>query len=170
MKRSTLKTIAALAATPVAGIAFWTAKDVLGQPPVRPATITIQHVAEPKAEAAPMMPDVPAPTHIVAAAARQSGPETPEAKAVEKPARTGWAVQISSQKQEDAAWSVWKKMQAKHKRLLSPHEANVVQADLGDRGIFYRLRVTGLDDKRQASKLCRRLKKRGTSCFVTRAS
>ncbi len=61
-------------------------------------------------------------------------------------------------------------MQAKHKRLLRPHDANVVRADLGDRGIFYRLRVTGIADKRQARKLCARLKKRGTSCFVSRIS
>lgn len=83
---------------------------------------------------------------------------------------TGWSVQISSQKQEDAAWSMWKKMQSKHASLLRPHEANVIKADLGDRGIFFRLRVTGLDDKSAASKLCKRLKKRGTSCFVARAS
>ena len=79
---------------------------------------------------------------------------------------TGWAVQLSSQKREDSAWSVWKKMQAKHRRLLGKHDANVVRADLGDRGIFYRLRVTGLDNKRQARRLCSRLKKRGTSCFI----
>ena len=61
-------------------------------------------------------------------------------------------------------------MQAKHRRLLSKHEANVVRADLGDRGVFYRLRVTGLDNKKQARRLCSRLKKRGTSCFIASPS
>ncbi len=87
-----------------------------------------------------------------------------------RPALAGWAVQLSSQKHEDAAWSIWKKIQAKHKSLLRRHGADVVRADLGNRGIFYRLRVTGLDDKRQAKRLCSRLKKRGTSCFVARTS
>jgi tetratricopeptide (TPR) repeat protein len=66
----------------------------------------------------------------------------------------GWTVQLSSQKNEGAAWKVWKKL---------------VEADLGDRGIFYRLRVHKINSKKSAARLCSRLKRRGTSCFVSRA-
>ena len=116
--------------------------------------------------AAPPIPELPQKAEVVKVAdVAEPAPEVEP-----KPQPTGWTVQISSQKQENAAWSVWKKMQAKHGSLLRPHEANVIKADLGDRGIFFRLRVTGLDDRNQASKLCKRLKRRGTSCFVARAS
>ena len=86
------------------------------------------------------------------------------------PKLIGWTVQLSSQKNENAAWNAWKKMQARHSKLLSNSEAMVVQADLGDRGVFYRLRVHQLETKKSAARLCSRLKKRGTSCFVSRAN
>ena len=118
---------------------------------------------------APPIPELPRKkTEIANVAAVVEQAAEPEDDPAPQP--TGWAVQISSQKQEDAAWSTWKKMQSKHASLLRPHEANVVKADLGDRGIFFRLRVMGLDDKKAASKLCKSLKKQGTSCFVARAS
>ena len=134
------------------------------------ATELVSSEAEPSAAEqiaalqAPPIPELPKKAEVVKVAAVVT--TTPEP--MTQP--TGWTVQISSQKQEDAAWSVWKKMQAKHGSLLRPHEASVIKADLGDRGIFFRLRVTGLDDKRQASRLCKRLKRRGTKCFVARAS
>ncbi len=81
----------------------------------------------------------------------------------------GWTVQLSSQKNEDAAWKVWRKLQTKHGRLLSKRDPMVVEADLGDRGIFFRLRVHKIDNKKSAARLCSRLKRRGTSCFVSRA-
>ncbi len=82
----------------------------------------------------------------------------------------GWTVQVSSQLSEDAAWKVWTKLQSKHKRLLKGEDPMVVKADLGKKGIFYRLRVHKLETKRAAAKLCSRLKRGGTACFVSRAS
>jgi len=117
---------------------------------------------------APPIPDLPKKAKVVKVAAVVDQATEPAVQPNPRP--TGWAVQISSQKREDAAWSMWKKMQTKHASLLRPHEANVIKADLGDRGIFFRLRVTGLDDRNAASKLCKSLKKRGTSCFVARPS
>ena len=81
----------------------------------------------------------------------------------------GWTVQLSSQKNEGAAWKVWKKLQTKHNGLLSKSDPMVVEADLGDRGIFYRLRVHKIGTKKSAARLCSRLKRRGTSCFISRA-
>ncbi|NNE24043.1 MAG: hypothetical protein HKN11_15680 [Rhizobiales bacterium] len=117
---------------------------------------------------APPIPELPKKAEVVKVSAVVDQAGEPAARPNRQP--HGWAVQISSQKREDAAWSMWKKMQTKHASLLRPHEANVIKADLGDRGIFFRLRVTGLDDRSAASKLCKRLKARGTSCFVARPS
>ena len=82
---------------------------------------------------------------------------------------SGWAVQVSSQRNEQAAWSVWRKLQARHGSLLGDSEAVVVRADLGARGVFYRLRINALPDQQDAAALCQRLKRAGTSCFVTAA-
>lgn len=82
---------------------------------------------------------------------------------------SGWAVQVSSQRNEQAAWTAWRKLQARHGKLLGDSEAVVVRADLGARGVFYRVRINALPDQQDAAALCQRLKRAGTSCFVTAA-
>jgi len=81
----------------------------------------------------------------------------------------GWTVQLSSQRAPDAAWSVWKKLSAKYDRLLAGTDPLVYKADLGDRGVYYRLRVHKIGSRKAAQRLCSRLKARGTSCFVSYA-
>ena len=89
----------------------------------------------------------------------------------EKPAplATGWSVQIASASSEDAAWSTWKKMQAKH-RVLADKTASVVRADLGAKGTFYRVRFHGYDKQSEAKSACSKLKSKGVSCFVSKAA
>lgn len=91
--------------------------------------------------------------------------EEPEAE----PVVTGWSVQIASASSEDAAWSTWKKMQARH-RVLAGQTASVVKADLGTKGTFYRVRFHGYDKQNEAKSACSRLKSKGVSCFVSKAS
>ncbi len=95
-------------------------------------------------------------------------PEKTEQK-TSGPALSGWTVQLSSQRNSDAAWDVWKSLSARYGTLLRGQEATVVKADLGTRGIFYRLRVHQIDSKKQAARLCNRLKRKGTGCFVSKA-
>ncbi len=85
----------------------------------------------------------------------------------EAPAMTGWAVQIASADSESAAWSVWKKMQAKHKVLKSKNPS-VVKADLGAKGIFYRVRLGGFDEQLAAKQACSKLKAGGVSCYISK--
>jgi tetratricopeptide (TPR) repeat protein len=92
-------------------------------------------------------------------------PETPQAQ----PVLEGWMVQLSSQRNEASAWSAWDQLSQSHSELLSGRDAAVVRAELGDRGVFYRLRVHRLDSRSEAERLCSRLKARGTACFFGRA-
>lgn len=84
-------------------------------------------------------------------------------------AAQGWVVQLASAASEEAAWSVWKKMKARHKALAS-REPVVVRADLGTRGVFYRVRLVGFESSSDAGSECARLKARGVKCFVSKAS
>lgn len=94
--------------------------------------------------------------------------EKPEAKTVEKPKAAKVAasggkqlVQLGAYKDEAAAKADFKKLQKKH-AALAGKSANIVRADLGDKGIYYRLRVA-TDD---AKKLCASLA--GQACLVVR--
>ena len=92
----------------------------------------------------------------------------PEAEAVptrSQPALEGWMVQLSSQRDEAAAWTAWDKLSQRHAKLLGGREAAVVRAELDGKGVFYRLRVHRLESRQEAKSLCSRLKKQGTSCF-----
>jgi cell division septation protein DedD len=82
---------------------------------------------------------------------------------------TGWSVQLASAVSEDAAWSTWKKMKARHK-ALADKDPVVVRADLGTRGTFFRVRLVGFDSQGDASSECSKLKSKGVKCFISKAS
>ncbi len=95
----------------------------------------------------------------------------PEAPAAEVPAAeaqpSGWMVQIASANSEDAAWSTWKKMQKRH-GILKDLKPIVVKADLGAKGIVYRIRLKGFENQTNAKGACGDLKKNGVECFVSK--
>ena len=123
--------------------------------PAPAAKVTLPTPVAKPAPVAKVKPAAPAPLRRVVEALT-----TPAAKA-----QSGWVVQLSSQRDETTAWSSWKKLQASTGDLLANHEPAVVRADLGAKGIYFRLQV-GLDSRRDAQDLCGRLKARGASCLV----
>jgi tetratricopeptide (TPR) repeat protein len=112
------------------------------------------------------VPAIPVPQAEVEVATAAEAPEAKSEKAV--PVATGWTVQLASANSEDAAWSTWKKMQARHK-VLKEKSPDVVQADLGAKGIVYRVRLSGFDAQEGAKKACAKLKKGGVACFIIKA-
>lgn len=144
-------------------------------PPVaaEDATLTTASLEKPVEEVVIEVEQVP---EIPAVAAVEAGPEVPSEKPAKEqvaddelsPAITGaWAVQISSAGSEEAAWATWKKLQARHK-ILKSEKPNVVKADLGAKGIFYRIRLSGFDDQTSAKKSCAKLKSNGVSCYISK--
>lgn len=94
----------------------------------------------------------------------------PEPEVEPAPAQLeGWMVQLSSQRNEDAAWTAWDQLSKRHGELLGGREAAVVRAELDGKGVFYRLRVHRLESRSEAQSLCSRLKARGTPCYFGRA-
>ena len=81
----------------------------------------------------------------------------------------GWTVQLVSSRQADKAWDNWDSLKSRHTKLLRNKTAAVVRADVEGQGIYYRLRVHKLK-RAQAKRLCRSLKRKGTGCFIARAT
>lgn len=79
-----------------------------------------------------------------------------------------WVVQVASTRSQADAKAVWANIQSKYPTLASGRYADVVRADLGDKGIYYRTRVAGLADKSAANSLCNSFKAAGQACFVTK--
>lgn len=144
--------------------------------------------APPKAAAAPAVAEeteriiaveeVPAdPPEQTAVAEQAAAPDAaastaePEAasEAVAATQVSGWSVQLASAASESAAWSTWKNIKARHK-ALADKEPVVVRADLGKKGIFYRVRLIGFDKQADANSECARLKSKGVRCFISKAA
>jgi tetratricopeptide (TPR) repeat protein len=131
-------------------------------PDDQPPAAAVEPAAE---EAASAEPPQPAAQEVASIEQPQPEAEAPAAP----PVVSGWSVQIASATSEEAAWSSWKKMKARNK-ALADQEPVVVRADLGAKGVFFRLRLVGFETQGEASRECARLKSRGVKCFISKAA
>ena len=77
-----------------------------------------------------------------------------------------YAVQVSSQRNEEEVQSSFHALQAKYPKLLGGREPMVRRADLGAKGVYYRAMVGPFVSAEQATELCSNLKAAGGSCIV----
>lgn len=82
------------------------------------------------------------------------------------PAPRGLRVQIGSFRSASDATSAWDKTAAAHQELIGQRQPYIVEADLGERGIYYRLQVGPLHSANEAKTLCNALKARGQDCII----
>jgi tetratricopeptide (TPR) repeat protein len=89
---------------------------------------------------------------------------TPQA-AAETAIPHGYMIQLSAQRDRDAARDVWTRITEGNGDLLADLTLYIIEADLGTRGIFYRTRA-GVSSRDEGERLCRELKSRRVECFV----
>jgi len=79
-----------------------------------------------------------------------------------------WQVQLAALRDVARAESAWTRTVSKAPATLKnvPHE--VIRADLGSKGVFYRLRAGNFTSRAQASSLCTSLKAKGVGCVVAK--
>lgn len=148
---------------------------------VRPDGSVMPPAAEPAPAAAPQqVADAkPAPRSQAAAAAPAADPqpvaaipEAPKPKPAPAPkpeaaAPREYVVQVGSKQDQTDALATFADMQQKYPKLLSSYRPMVQKANLGAKGVWYRLRIGPLADKSAARKLCRDLKSQGhPDCLV----
>lgn len=96
----------------------------------------------------------------------------PPAPVTTPPAMTSssaYYVQISALRSDAEARQAWTTFQGKNSDILpSGSGFNIDRVDRGERGIFYRLRVSGFATRDAAGTFCDRLKSRGQDCLVVR--
>lgn len=79
-----------------------------------------------------------------------------------------YAVQIASVRSQSDAVKLWRRMKARHGALLANKKPMLVRADLGEKGIFYRVQISPAGDKASTRRLCEQMKAQGTYCFLVR--
>ncbi len=79
-------------------------------------------------------------------------------------------VQVGALRSEAEALSKFESIQAKMGSLLDGKSPDIQRADLGERGVFYRLRIAPFGSKSEAADYCTQLKQNGQDCLVKSAS
>lgn len=137
--------------------------DVAAAPaeiPEPPADVTSEaakpEVAEVESEA--VEPE-PAP-------AAKPEPVTDEPPQTAKATPGAFRIQLAAFRSHDAAATAWTKFQGRHPGLLDALKLSVVRADLGDKGVFYRVQAGPLPDRSAAKSLCEQLEQRKQACLV----
>lgn len=82
--------------------------------------------------------------------------------------RGGFGVQLGALKTKTRALKEAERLSRAHRSLLGDNKIKLVRADLGPRGVYYRLRVGPLDARASADALCRNLSASRESCIVVR--
>jgi hypothetical protein len=122
-------------------------------PPAPPATVAAAEAPRP-----PAVARKPAPKPAAA-----ESPATPVAAA-----SNGFVAVLSSQKSRMDALKVYADIQQKFGQVLSNKPADVQEANLGEKGVYYRAVVGPPGSREAASTVCTQLKAAGFSgCWVT---
>lgn len=80
-----------------------------------------------------------------------------------------YVVQVASLRSNKEALGLWETLSDKMSDVIkNEHFADIKRVDLGNKGIYYRLRVSGLADQGAAKSLCVKLKFNGQDCIVTK--
>ena len=79
--------------------------------------------------------------------------------------RSSGVIQLSSQRSARLAWKSWRRLARKHARILANKRHFIVRANLGEHGVFYRLRVTGFDSSTALYDACAAIRDGGDACI-----
>jgi len=131
----------------------------------------------------PAAPAAPGVTSAAPAIVLPAQPQQPAAKPADKsklqpavaakaanvqaaPAQTGGTrMQLGSVRSEEAAQHEWDRIKRANSDLLGSVSATPVRADLGEKGVFYRIQTGPMAD---AGRICGELKRRNIGCIIAR--
>jgi len=139
---------------------------------VNTALDTSPPVAVQGPEAIPELPSVAARPQSAPASANSTAPPEPARTTAPAPAAvnegSGYRLQLAAVHSEAAAQQAWTRIKAEQKDLLGAIGGAWPRADLGERGIFYRVQAGPIDDAVKARRMCDELKRRRVACIIVR--
>jgi hypothetical protein len=123
----------------------------------QPSLVTAAAIANSAPQTQSQQPGKPPakPESVATAAAKSAAPQ-----------KAGSArIQLASVRSEEAARQEWDRLKRANPDLLGSVSATPVRADLGDKGVFYRLQTAPIAD---ADRVCSELKLRNIGCIIAR--
>jgi len=108
----------------------------------------------------PAAPAEPAPERP------QLDPAAPQIAALVSAVSGAAVIQVGAFASEVEALQAWDNFQIQHDSLVTGLSQDIQLADLGERGIWYRVRIGPFATRDSASSLCEQLQSEGANCFV----
>ncbi|HEY9079841.1 SPOR domain-containing protein [Magnetovibrio sp.] len=124
--------------------------------------------AQPAPEPAPAPPPKAAPEVKPAPAPAPEPEPSPAAAKATGTAGQGYMVQLSAVRNEADAKNEWARMVKKHSDVLGGLELVIQRADLGVKGVFYRVRGGWFANRNEAKAICDELAKRNVGCLIAK--
>ncbi len=135
--------------------------------PSEPGTASPAGVREQNNESTPVTP-TPTSTPAPVASAPPASVREQNKESTAAPA-SGYLIQIAAVREPERAEAEWARLQRQHAELLRGLKLFVIKADLGDKGVFWRLRAGPFTDEVQAKNRCADLAKQKVGCLVVKA-
>ena len=117
-------------------------------------------------EPEPAPEPTPEPKAEPATEAKTKAAAAPKQKATVSAGNSAFMVQIGASQNEKAAGESLARLAKKHPKILGSLDVVVVRADLGDKGVWYRMRVGPFAARGDAGTVCGQLKAVDVGCFV----
>jgi hypothetical protein len=128
---------------------------------VRQQQLAMAPQGAPVPDTKPFTPE-PIPPHAVPAAR----PTPPEAVGADKGAHV--RIVLASLRTPDEARAEWQRLKKASPDILGKMSADAIRADLGDKGIWYRIEAGSFAQPAAAERVCRELRERHLGCSVVR--
>jgi uncharacterized protein (DUF2147 family) len=128
-----------------------------------------------RSETPPPAPAVAAPKPVLGTAAGTQLAAVQPSVAAKPPVAVAarsdgddYLVQIASRKSEKDAMIAFSELQRQYPNLLGAYQPSILTADLGTKGVWYRVHIGPMNRKNDAASFCDRFKSAGGDCIVRR--
>ncbi len=120
------------------------------------------------AEPEPVAATEPTPASVpsISPAPRPAPTRDPAPRATASALSGSHVVQVGAFRSDDEAMAQWSRMQARLGSVIGDKTYDVERADLGDRGVYHRLRVGPFPSADAAKSYCATLKENGQDCLI----
>ncbi len=136
--------------------------------PAAPAPDSTTTSAPATTSAKPVAPSKPAPAAKESSAVKEAAAILGAAPSATPKPGGPVRVQLGSLRSADAAREEWARLKREQPELLGKLSAIAVRADLGDKGIYYRVQAGPLSDGAAAERLCGELRQHKIGCTLAR--
>jgi len=137
-----------------------------------PRPVPANNSVPPTIAAAEVPLATPAPIATPAPPPVASEPSPPQMAIVPSPpigsAIKGYRLQVGAVKTPELAKQAWDRIKRQNSDLVGSLAATIDRADLGNRGVFYRIHAGPIADAAQGERLCVQLRQRGVGCILAK--